>query len=84
MNGLQAVPTWDTYFDSPRSELLGLMSASYSLGAIVSLPLVPYITDYFGRRWAIILGSILMIIGSIIQTASQNCTHLHSFLLFVE
>jgi len=79
MNGLQAVPTWDAYFDSPRTQLLGLMSASYSLGAIVSLPLVPYVTDHLGRRWAIILGSIVMIIGSVIQAASQNCTRLHIY-----
>jgi MFS family permease len=49
------------------------MSAMYSAGAIVALPLVPLVTDGLGRRWAIVLGSLLMIIGASLQTASQNC-----------
>ncbi|KAJ7174872.1 general substrate transporter [Mycena filopes] len=72
MNGLQAVDSWDTFYHSPRSTLLGLMSAAYSLGAIVALPAVPYVNDVLGRRMAIIVGSILMVIGAILQTASQN------------
>ncbi|KAJ7590279.1 general substrate transporter [Mycena floridula] len=72
MNGLQAVDSWDTFYHSPRSTLLGLMSAAYSLGAIVALPLVPYVNDEWGRRRAIVFGSILMIIGAVLQTASQN------------
>ncbi|KAK0190362.1 general substrate transporter [Armillaria mellea] len=72
MNGLQAVDSWDAFYHSPRSTLLGLMSAIYSLGAIAVLPFVPYVTDHLGRRWAIVFGSILMIIGAALQTASQN------------
>ncbi|KAJ7163513.1 general substrate transporter [Mycena crocata] len=72
MNGLQAVDSWDTFYHSPRSTLLGLMSAAYSLGAILALPAVPYVNDVLGRRMAIIFGSTLMGIGAILQTASQN------------
>ncbi|KAF8967480.1 hexose transporter [Flammula alnicola] len=72
MNGLQAVNSWDSFYHSPRSTLLGVMSAMYSAGAIVALPFVPLVTDGLGRRWAIIFGSFLMIIGAVLQTASQN------------
>ncbi|KAG5730071.1 Lactose permease, partial [Termitomyces sp. T112] len=72
MNGLQAVDSWDTFFHSPRSTLLGLMSAMYSLGAILVLPIVPVVTDRLGRRHAISFGSLLMIIGAALQTGSQN------------
>ncbi|KAF8190944.1 major facilitator superfamily domain-containing protein [Mycena galopus ATCC 62051] len=72
LNGLQAVDSWDTFYHSPRSTLLGVMSAAYSLGAIIALPAVPYVNDVLGRRMAIIFGSILMIIGAVLQTASQN------------
>jgi len=72
INGLQAVNSWDTFFNSPRSTLLGLISAMYSLGAIVVLPVVPLVTDHLGRRHAITFGSILMMIGAALQTASQN------------
>ncbi|KAJ3512038.1 hypothetical protein NLJ89_g3756 [Agrocybe chaxingu] len=72
MNGLQAVDSWDQFYNSPRSTLLGVMSAMYSAGAILALPFVPVITDGLGRRMAIVFGSIVMIIGAVIQTASQN------------
>lgn len=72
MNGLQAVDSWDTFFHSPRSTLLGLMSAMYSLGAILSLPAVPLLSDGLGRRRAILLGSFIMVIGAILQTCSKN------------
>ncbi|KAJ6575915.1 hexose transporter [Mycena sp. CBHHK59/15] len=72
INGLQAVDSWDTFYHSPRSTLLGLMSAAYSLGAIVALPAVPYVNDEWGRRRAILFGSILMVIGAVLQAASQN------------
>lgn len=70
-------------YDSPRSVLLGVMSAMYSAGAIVALPFVPLVTDGLGRRMAIVLGSVLMIIGAVIQTASQNCKRLR-FSTFVD
>ncbi|KAF8165914.1 general substrate transporter [Crassisporium funariophilum] len=72
MNGLQAVDSWDAFYNSPRSTLLGVMSAMYSAGAIVALPIVPWVTDGLGRRRAIVFGSVLMIIGAILQTAAQN------------
>lgn len=62
-----------TDFDSPDKARLGFMSASYSLGCILALPFVPMINDNYGRRMSIILGSVIMIVGSILQTASQNC-----------
>ncbi|TFK23547.1 hexose transporter [Coprinopsis marcescibilis] len=77
MNGLQAVGSWDLYFNKPRKAELGLMSAIYSLGAIVAVPFVPYVTDRFGRRFAILLGSIIMVLGAALQTAAQN------FVMFV-
>ncbi|KAG7097495.1 hypothetical protein E1B28_004837 [Marasmius oreades] len=72
MNGLQTVKSFDSFFHSPRSTLLGLMSAIYSLGAIVVLPFVPWVSDHWGRRWAIIVGSMLMVIGAAIQAAAVN------------
>lgn len=72
MNGLQAVDSWDKFFNSPRSALLGLISAMYSLGAILALPFVPFVTDNLGRRMAIVFGSILMILGALLQGFSKN------------
>ena len=60
-------------FNNPNSTILGVMSALYSLGSCASLPLVPYVTDKLGRRMAILVGSIIMIIGAILQMAAQDC-----------
>ncbi|THG93118.1 hypothetical protein EW026_g8027 [Hermanssonia centrifuga] len=72
MNGLQAVNSWESFFHNPNSTTLGLMSSLYSLGSIASLPIVPFITDRLGRRMAIIFGSIIMLIGAILQMAAQD------------
>jgi MFS family permease len=52
------------------------MSASYSLGCIIALPFVPWVNDKHGRRKSIILGSLIMIVGSILQSAAQNCKYI--------
>ncbi|CAH0020325.1 unnamed protein product [Clonostachys rhizophaga] len=72
MNGLQAVPAWDTYFNSPRGSILGITTAILGLGAITTTPFLSPIGDRFGRRWAIFLGTIIMIIGGVLQGASVH------------
>ncbi|KAG8848593.1 hypothetical protein FRB91_010690 [Serendipita sp. 411] len=72
MNGLQGVSYWDEYFHQPRGQTLGLMSAAYSLGCIVSLPFIPLIVDRGGRRLTIVVGSCIMLIGVALQTAAVN------------
>ncbi|KAF8138796.1 hexose transporter [Boletus edulis] len=74
LNGLQAVPSWLEYFDHPRSALLGVVSSMYSLGAIAAVPFVPSIVDTYGRRHSIFIGSILMIIGGVLQGGALNLT----------
>ncbi|KAJ7852248.1 hexose transporter [Mycena leptocephala] len=61
INGLQAVDSWDTFYHSPRSTLLGLMSAAYSLGAVVALPLVPYVNDTASQNFAMFVVSRLIL-----------------------
>ncbi|KAL8366829.1 hypothetical protein RB599_011243, partial [Gaeumannomyces hyphopodioides] len=42
------------------------------LGAILSTPFSAYISDRFGRRWSIIVGSTIMIVGAAMQAASDS------------
>ncbi|KAJ7279057.1 hexose transporter, partial [Mycena rebaudengoi] len=72
MNGLQATRSWERFYHSPSATLLGVMTAMYSLGTIVSLPFVPVVVDRWGRRASIILGAAVMFFGAIVQGASQN------------
>jgi MFS family permease len=61
-------------FDHPRGAILGIISSAYNLGAICALPLVPYVNDKFGRRWAIFVGSWVMVVGSLVQALSVSGT----------
>ncbi|KIJ20488.1 L-arabinose isomerase [Paxillus involutus ATCC 200175] len=72
LNGLQAVTTWLDFYHNPRSAMLGLMSAMYSLGAIVAVPFVPFVADELGRRYSILFGSILMMVGGVLQGVAQD------------
>ncbi|KAH8894188.1 general substrate transporter [Thozetella sp. PMI_491] len=72
MNSLQAVQSWVNYFDHPNSARLGLLSAMYSLGALMAIPFIPSATKSLGRRYSILLGSVIMIFGAGLQTGAQN------------
>lgn len=48
------------------------MSAIYSLGSIASLPFVPFVSDRLGRRKAILFGSLIMVVGAVLQLAAQD------------
>lgn len=59
-------------FGDPQGALKGIIAAAYSLGAILSLPFIGIVNDKFGRRWSIIGGSAIMVIGALIQGFSVN------------
>ncbi|KAH6645683.1 general substrate transporter [Truncatella angustata] len=59
----------------PRTETAfgkGLMTGMLLLGAFVGCWFYPYISDRWSRKKALLLSSIIFIIGAIIQTASYN------------
>jgi MFS family permease len=72
INNLRILDSWDDYFGNPEESTLGLLVALYSIGAIASLPVAPYIADHFGRKACILLGCIIMIVGAAIQGAAKN------------
>ncbi|KAI8949774.1 guanine deaminase [Xylaria longipes] len=72
INALQIVPSWVEYFDDPQGPIKGIIAASYSLGAILSLPFIGMVNDKFGRRWSIFGGSVIMVIGALIQGLSVH------------
>jgi sugar porter (SP) family MFS transporter len=72
MNSLQAVEAWQTYFDHPTSSKLGLLNAMYSLGALMAIPFVPSASQFLGRRWSIIVASLIMCVGAGMQAGSVN------------
>lgn len=71
INGLQALDPWKNYF-KPTKYQLGLLGCIMSVGSLVAIPFVPYAADILGRRMAIFLGCIIMILGVALQGASTN------------
>jgi MFS family permease len=49
-----------------------VFNAIQSIGGIIGLPLAPYLNDRFGRRWALFVGDLLMLVGVVLQTCAQN------------
>ena len=45
---------------------------SKNIGSLCALPFAPYMADILGRKSCIVWGACLMIIGTVIQTASQS------------
>ncbi|KEF54122.1 uncharacterized protein A1O9_09917 [Exophiala aquamarina CBS 119918] len=76
LNGLQAVESWQNHFGHPKGALLGVTGASYNLGGLPVLPIVPWVIDRIGRKYSIALGSVILIIGTILQTCSINTWNL--------
>ncbi|CAG9991086.1 unnamed protein product [Clonostachys byssicola] len=78
MNGLQTLPQWRQYFGNPEGALLGLMNSVYPLGKVVSMFVVSYLCDRYGRKLPIIIGLVTCISFAILQGLSNN---LHSFII---
>ncbi|KAF2027446.1 general substrate transporter [Setomelanomma holmii] len=72
LNNLRILPQWGDYFDNPGGSTLGLLTALYSIGSIASLPVAPFVADHFGRRSAIIIGCVIMVVAAAIQAAAKN------------
>jgi MFS family permease len=52
--------------------LLGFVASCYQLGSIIGVPVAPWFNNRLGRRWCIMIGSLVMVVGAIIQGFSQN------------
>lgn len=70
VNALQSMNSWQDYFNDPHGSLLGLFTCIMSVGSLVALPVVPYTADILGRRWGIIIGCTIMLLGVVLQSIS--------------
>ncbi|CAO3686105.1 unnamed protein product [Umbelopsis vinacea] len=72
MNGLQSLSTWRAYFNSPSASTLGLLNDIRSIGGLVGIFIAPSTSDRLGRKLTIFIGSVIMILGVALQSASMN------------
>ncbi|KAJ5724824.1 hexose transporter protein [Penicillium malachiteum] len=63
MNGLESIASWNESYNYPQGATLGLLAAAMSIGSMLSIPVVPYIADVWGRRAGVVIGCIIMLFG---------------------
>lgn len=52
--------------------LLGFINSCYQLGSIFGVPIAPWFAQRYGRRWSIMAGSLIMVVGAILQGFAQH------------
>ena len=72
MNGLQALPQWGEFMGNPGGSYLGFIVAVQSLGAVIGLPVVAWMNNWWGRWKTMVLGYLFLVLGVILSTAANN------------
>jgi MFS family permease len=72
LNGMQALPQWEADFGSPSGGRLGAMVNGIVFGVLISLTFSSQLCEKIGRRYPITIGTSIIILGSILQTAAVN------------
>lgn len=72
LNGLQSLSPWQSAMGHPQGQKLGALSNGGLFGSIASLPFAPILADRFGRRFVVILGQALTVLGAILQGVSNS------------
>lgn len=68
-------PYQDSFGLDGAGSTTGIVFISYNVGQIVAFPFCGLIADGWGRRWCIFIGCLIVVIGTAIQTTSQNLAH---------
>lgn len=50
----------------------GIVSSMYQIGGVVALPFVGPAIDGYGRRWGMLIGALIIVVGTIIQSTSHS------------
>ncbi|KAG0698505.1 hypothetical protein DFH29DRAFT_983856 [Suillus ampliporus] len=61
INGLQILPGWQEYFDTPQGMKLGLINSASGIGILSGTPFSPYMSDLLGRRATMFVGAIVIL-----------------------
>lgn len=72
LNGFQSLDKWENDMGHPSGATQGALSNGLNLGYFLSFIFAPYISDNYGRKSAIIIGDVIIIVGAIIQTCCNN------------
>ncbi|RDL39088.1 MFS general substrate transporter [Venustampulla echinocandica] len=70
--GVIASETFISYFDTPTPVQTGIVVSFFTGGAFCGAGLAGPCGDRFGRRWTIVIGCIIYLLGGGLQTGAQN------------
>ena len=81
LNGLLANKDFKAYFNGSNDGIwAGIVSSLYQIGGVVALPFVGPAVDTWGRRMGMFLGSVVIILGTIIQGTTNLTGSLGQFM----
>ncbi|KAH8103089.1 general substrate transporter [Cristinia sonorae] len=72
LNSFQSLTVWQDYFDHPVGGRIGLLNAIQNIGSLAAYPFAPYLSDGIGRRPTIWIGSVIMLVAVVLQSAAKN------------
>ncbi|KAG0174661.1 hypothetical protein DFQ28_005257 [Apophysomyces sp. BC1034] len=72
MSGILVNDYWLRDFKYPNATMQGLVVAIFELGAFITAYPTSWVMDRYGRRWTILIGSLIFIVGGILQTAANK------------
>lgn len=70
-NGYKTIRSGKEQYDI-EAGMLGFISSCYQLGSILAVPIAPWLNQRYGRRWSIMIGSITMVVGALLQGFAQH------------
>ncbi|KAG8779330.1 hypothetical protein FRC16_003453 [Serendipita sp. 398] len=66
---------WESFFKNPSDQTRGLMVAAQTFGSFIMLPFAPLMSDGFGRRKTLCIGSAVICGGVLLQAMSTGIPH---------
>lgn len=76
MSGILVNNRWLNVFGNPNATMQGLVVAIFELGAWFTTYPTSWFMDRIGRRWTIMVGALIFIVGGVVQTASYTMTQM--------
>ncbi|KAL4867567.1 hypothetical protein BDV12DRAFT_198124 [Aspergillus spectabilis] len=74
MNGLQTLPRWQEFMDTPTGALLRFVNAVQNISAFILYPVVAWCNDRIGLKKTIGINFLWLALATALQTAATNPT----------
>ncbi|KAF5237861.1 hypothetical protein FANTH_10575 [Fusarium anthophilum] len=73
LGGINGMKAYQRYFNmSSEGSSTGIVFAMYNIGSIAAVFFTAPVNDFFGRRWGMFTGAIVVIIGTCVQATSTG------------